>query len=62
MAIEVFRKWYDIVQVPQPYQRIAVYDATNDIFREDVILRIGTLSSTFGFPAQQDAISQTLAA
>jgi hypothetical protein len=62
LANEVFRKWYDLSNVRQRYQSLTVYDTNNDVFREDDIARLGTLSTVFGFPANEEQILETLVA
>lgn len=62
LSNEVFRKWYDLENCRSQYQFLTVFDASNDVFRADDLARIETLSTTFGFPAQQDQILIALAA
>ncbi len=62
LANEVFRKWYDLSNLRQDYQSVTVYDTNNDVFREDDLARLGSFSTVFGFPANEEQIRETLAA
>ena len=61
LSNEVFRCWFDLSSYRAQQQLVTVYDTNNDIFREDDLKRLGTLSSLVGFPAEQDQLRATLA-
>ncbi len=62
LSNEVFRRWYDISFQRPWYQFLTVYDTNNDIFRDDDLARLGSVSTVFGFPAHQEDLSLALAA
>lgn len=59
---EVFRKWYDISEHRLQYQFLTVYDTNNDVFRDDDIARLGSVSTVLGFPAHQEELNYAIAA
>ncbi|HEY8668279.1 MAG TPA: DUF1828 domain-containing protein [Tepidisphaeraceae bacterium] len=62
LSNEIFRRWYDLNQYHQTHQFLTIYDASNDVFREDDLLRLGTLSQVFAFPADPESIKLAMAA
>jgi len=62
LSNEVFRRWYDISPQHTQYQFLTVYDTNNDIFRDDDLARLGSLSTVLGFPAHQEELNLALAA
>lgn len=61
LSNEVFRCWFDLSNYRAQHQLITVYDTNNDVFREDDLKRLATLSSLVGFPAEQDQLRVALA-
>ncbi len=62
LSNEVFRRWYDLSNHRPKNQFVTVYDTNTDYFRDEDLKRIATLSSIFGFPAEEDQIREALAA
>lgn len=62
LANEVFRKWYDLESYRSEYQLLTIYDSSNDVFRPDDIERLGEKSTVLAFPAQEEMISEAIAA
>ena len=59
---EVFRRWYDIVHQRPHYQCVTIYDSNNNVFRDDDLARMGTVSEVIGFPVEHDRLKLALAA
>jgi len=62
LANEVFTKWYDLDNMRSEFGFISIYDSQNASFREEDIKRLETISTVLAFPAQADAIADTIAA
>jgi hypothetical protein len=62
LSNEIFRCWYDLSNYRAQNQLITIYDTNNDVFREDDLKRLASLSSVVGFPAEQDLLRTSLGA
>ncbi len=62
LSNEVFRRWYDLSTQRVQYQFLTVYDTNSDVFRDDDLARLGSVSTVFGFPAHQEDLSLALGA
>jgi hypothetical protein len=62
MANEAFRRWYDLELHRNQYGFVTLYDSTNDCIREDDVMRLSEISSTFAFPAEADTIQEVISA
>jgi hypothetical protein len=60
MANETFRRWYDLEPHRSRYGFVTLYDSTNDCIREDDVMRLSEISSTFAFPAEADTIQEVI--
>lgn len=60
MANEAFRRWYDLDPHRSRYGFVTLYDSTNDCIREDDVMRLSEISSTFAFPAEADTIREVI--
>jgi len=62
LSNEILRCWYDLQGLRNQTQFITIFDTTNNVFRDEDLQRLGTLSSVMGFPADQGSIRATLSA
>lgn len=62
LSNEAFARWYDITPSRNDYQCLTVYDSGNDVFREEDLKRLESVSSIVGFPAESDRLNLSLAA
>jgi hypothetical protein len=62
LSTEVFRRWYDLSTYRTKNQFLTFYDTNNDFFRDDDLKRISSVSTIFGYPAEQERITTVLAA
>ena len=58
---EVFRRWYDIAHQRALFQCVTIYDTNNNVFRDDDLARMATVSEVIGFPAEHDRLKLALA-
>lgn len=57
---EVFKRWFDIQSHRDSNQFITIYDQTYKNYHEDDIARLSKFSTVFGFPREQDQISEVI--
>ncbi len=62
LSNEVFRRWYDLNLYLPTSQFLTVYDTNTDIFRDDDLRRLSTVSTIIGYPANHDELLVVLAA
>jgi hypothetical protein len=62
LSNEAFAHWYDITPSRNEYQCLTVYDTSNDVFREEDLKRLESVSNIVGFPAESDRLNLSLAA
>jgi len=62
VANEVFTKWYDLEAHRGNYGFVSLYNSDSVAFRDEDLRRLETISTVLGFPAQADAIAESLAA
>jgi hypothetical protein len=62
LSLEAFARWSDIAQLRPHYQCLSVFDTTNDVFREEDLKRLATVSEIVGFPAESERLNLSLAA
>lgn len=62
LSNEVLRCWYDLQALRNQNQLITIYDTTNNVFKDDDLQRLGTLSTVMGFPSEQNSIRDMLSA
>lgn len=62
LAIEVFRRWYDLRPHRGTHSFVTIFDTTTDVFRSEDLERLYDFSTVLGFPAESDEIRVALAA
>ena len=62
LSNELLARWYDLAEYRAQFQFMTIFDSSSDVFKEPDLARLGSLSTVFGFPAQQDQICVALAA
>lgn len=62
LSVEAFARWSDITPVRAEYQCLSVFDTTNDVFREEDLRRLESVSEVVGFPAESERLNLSLAA
>ena len=62
LSNEVFRCWYDLKQPQSGSQFVTVYDDRTNVFRDDDIDRLMTISLVLAFPGEQEKLKEAVAA
>lgn len=62
LSNEAFARWYDITPTRNDFQCLTVYDSSNDVFREEDLKRLESVSNIVSFPAETDRLILSLAA
>jgi hypothetical protein len=62
LSVEAFARWSDIAPERPKFQCLSVFDTTNDVFREEDLKRLESVSEVVGFPAESDRLNLSLAA
>lgn len=62
LCIEIFRRWYDLSNYLEQYQFVTSFDTSHDVFRPEDLNRIRDFSNVFGYPDENEALHELLAA
>ena len=62
MTNEMLRKWLDLENARTQFQFLFVYDSNSNVFRDDDLQRLGTVSTVFAYPAQGGDLQAAIAA
>jgi hypothetical protein len=62
LSNEAFTHWYDITPVRPQYQCLTVFDTRNNVFRDEDLRRLRTVSDVVGFPAETNRLNVALLA
>jgi hypothetical protein len=61
-ALEVFSRWYDLVDYREGSQFVTLYDTSNDIFQRADLGRLHDVSFVFGYPDEKAQLQAVLVA
>jgi hypothetical protein len=61
-SVEVFTRWYDLLEHRANNQFVTVFDTTTTVYKEYDFKRLQELSTVLGFPEEQEEIFQAIAA
>lgn len=62
VAVEAFRKAYDLFEFRTDHQVVSVFDTANNVFKEEDIRRLDEVSTVLAYPEQQEELHEALAA
>lgn len=62
LSNEAFTHWYDITPVRSQYQCLTVFDTRNNVFRDEDLKRLRSVSDVVGFPAETSRLNLALVA